>query len=491
MPRSIPPPLSLVLTYLRAARGWTQRDLAVAAGVPRQLICDMEKGSRRQLHREALDELVAAMDYGAEDVTLGLVFLGGLHAGRNPRSSPIEPLPGDIRRARRIAARVGLAETSRMHQQLLDLARARRVELARRQAGRLWESLRRCPSGRLREQISGRPELYDWALAERLCDESVRAAADDAARALELARAALLAAELSPGDEAWHGWLEGTCWGFVGNAQRVGSSLASADASFETAWRLWRAGGPAASGPFGEWRLLDLEASLRRDQRRFAAALELLDRALAAAPEAARGRILLKKGYTQEQAGDVAAALATLEEAAPLIEAGGEPRLRWVVAMNRIVGLAHLHRYKEAEAHLPELRALTFELNNRLDLTRVLWLGGRIAGGLGRRGEAAAALTQARQDFAEIGNGYDAALVTLELASLVLEEGRAGEAAVLADEMVTIFSSLRVQRETLAALRLFCGAARGHTATPEMARQLLATLEQRGGGGAVAGEQIG
>src|ERR1700704_5627730 len=36
MPRSIPPPLSLVLTYLRAARGWTQRDLAVAAGVPRQ-----------------------------------------------------------------------------------------------------------------------------------------------------------------------------------------------------------------------------------------------------------------------------------------------------------------------------------------------------------------------------------------------------------------------------------------------------------------------
>jgi hypothetical protein len=36
MPRSIPPPLSLVLTYLRAARGWTQQDLAAAAGMASQ-----------------------------------------------------------------------------------------------------------------------------------------------------------------------------------------------------------------------------------------------------------------------------------------------------------------------------------------------------------------------------------------------------------------------------------------------------------------------
>jgi transcriptional regulator with XRE-family HTH domain len=491
MPRSIPPPLSLVLTYLRAARGWTQRDLAVAAGVPRQLICDMEKGSRRQLHREALDELVAAMDYGPEDVTLGLVFLGGFHASRNPRSSPIEPLPSDIRRARRIAARVGLAETSRMHQQLLDLARARRVELARRQAASLWESLRRCPAGRLRDQISRRPELYDWALAERLCDESERAAADDAARALELARAAVLAAELSPGDEAWHSCLEGSCWGFVGNAQRVGSNLAASETSFATAWRLWRAGGPAAGGPLGEWRLLDLEASLRRDQRRFGAALELLDQALAAAPEAARGRILLKKGYTQEQAGDIAAALMTLNDAAPLVEAAGDANLRWSLKMNRVVMLAHLGRFAEAEEGLPELRRLAFELGRRLDLTRLAWLGGRIAAGRGRRDEAAAALGQARQDFAEIGNGYDAALVTLELASLLLEERRASEAAALADEMVAIFSSLRVERETLAALRLFCRAARTHTATPEMARQLLSSLDNRGGGEAAVGEGLG
>src|ERR1700736_890633 len=52
MPRSAPPPLSLVLTCLRAARGWKQKDLAQAAGMESQAICDLEKGARRTLKRE-------------------------------------------------------------------------------------------------------------------------------------------------------------------------------------------------------------------------------------------------------------------------------------------------------------------------------------------------------------------------------------------------------------------------------------------------------
>jgi tetratricopeptide (TPR) repeat protein/DNA-binding Xre family transcriptional regulator len=490
MPRTVPPPLSLALTHLRTMRGWTQQDLAAAAGVTGQLICDLEKGTRRTLHRDTLEGLVARMGYAPEDVTLALLFQGGTSAAsRDLRLSPVEPSPADLRRARRLAARVGLAETSRLYEQLLELARARRVELARRRAAGLWESLRRCPPARLRELIARSSELHDWALAERLCDESERAAAGDAARALHLAWAALRAAELSPGDGPWRSRLQGYCWPFVGNAQRVGSDFATADASFATAWRLWRAGGPGAAGPLGEWRLLDLEASLRRDQRRFAAAFELLDRALVAAPATARGRILLKKQFTHEQAGEIEAALATLEEAAPLVEATADPNLHWSLRMNRVVMLAHLGRFAEAEAHLPELRGLAIELGRLLDLTRLVWLGGRIAAGLGRRDEARAALSQARREFAASSDGYNAALVALELVCLLLDEGRAAEAATLADEMVAIFSSLRVERETLAALNLFCRAARAHTATAEMARELLASLERSRAGEAARGKE--
>jgi tetratricopeptide (TPR) repeat protein len=481
MPRPIPPPLSLVLTHLRTARGWTQGDLAAAVGLSSQTICDLETGVRRTLSRDQLERLIAPMGYGPEDATLALVFLGGLAAGGQARPpSPIDPTPGDLRRARRIAARVGLTETSRMHAQLLELGRLRRIARARREAAGQWETLRELRAADQRELLERSPELWHWALVERLCDESVLAAADDAARALHLATMAVRAAELGPGEAAWRSAIQGWAWPFVGNAQRVGIDLLAAEASFATAWRLWQAAGPELVCPLGEWRLLDLEASLRRDRRDFAGALELLDRALAAAPASARGRILLKKEYTHEQAGDLAAALAALEEAGPLIEAGGDPNLRWSLAMNRVVMLAHLGRLEAAEACLPALRTLASELGRRRDLIRIVWLAGRIAADQGRRSDGRAWFEQARRDFAEVGDFYNAALVGLELAVLDLEDGNVAEVAELAQEMVGTFRSLRVERETLASLRLFCQAARAHKATVAMARHLIEQLTKPG-----------
>ncbi|HXO42616.1 MAG TPA: helix-turn-helix domain-containing protein [Thermoanaerobaculia bacterium] len=483
MPRPIPPPLSLALTHLRTARGWTQQDLAAAAGLTSQRICDLEMGIRRTLSREQLERLIAAMDYGPEDVTLALVFVGGLVPPREARPpSPLDPTPSDLRRARRIAARVGMTETSRMYAQLLGLGRLRRLEQARREAGRQWEVLRELPPAEQLELLVGSPDLWHWALVERLDNESIRAAADDGARALHLATLAVRAAELAPGDERWRSALQGWAWGFVGNAQRVSSDHLAAEASFATAWRFWHAVGPDLVCPLGEWRLLDLEASLRRDRRQFAAALDLLERALAAAPATDRGRILLKKEFTLEQAGELDAALVVLEEAAPLIEAGGDPHLRWSLGMNRIVMLAHLDRLAEAEACLPELRTQAIELGRRLDLIRIVWLAARIAIGQGRRGDARAWLEQARRDFAAVGDVYNVALLALELAVLDLEDGNTTEVAALAGEMIGTFRSLRVERETLAGLRLFCQAARAQTATAAMARSLIEQLTRAVGG---------
>ena len=254
-----------------------------------------------------------------------------------------------------------------MYAQLLDLGRARRVEQARLRAVSQWETLRRFAAAKRRELVECSPGLQHWALVELLCAERVRAAADHAESALELARLALRVAELAPGEDAWRSRLQGYAWAFVANAERVGSDLVASEVSFATAWRLWRASGAAARGPLGAWRLHDLEASLRRAQRQFTAALACLERALAAAPIEARGRILLKKAYTLEQADQVEAALVTLEGAAPLVESAGEPRLRWVVDLNLILILARLGRYEEAEARLPALSELTLELGNRLD----------------------------------------------------------------------------------------------------------------------------
>jgi tetratricopeptide (TPR) repeat protein len=121
----------------------------------------------------------------------------------------------------------------------------------------------------------------------------------------------------------------GYAWAHIANAHRVNNKLADADAAFVRAWELWGVGAPSDPEVLPEWRLLDLEASLRREQRHFPQALDLLDRALAASRgnQVAAARILLNKEFVFEQTGDTAGAIAALAEAIPHVEASGDPRL--------------------------------------------------------------------------------------------------------------------------------------------------------------------
>jgi tetratricopeptide (TPR) repeat protein len=153
-----------------------------------------------------------------------------------------------------------------------------------------------------------------------LCGASIRAAARDAAEAVELARLAVRAALSAEGNAAWKARLAGWAHAFLANALRVFGQLLDAEAEWREAWRLWQAGqdgDPKRRLP--EWRLLDLEASLRRDQMRTAEALALLERARGSAPPEVAGRLLIKTAFALEQAGDILGSLEALREAALLV----------------------------------------------------------------------------------------------------------------------------------------------------------------------------
>jgi hypothetical protein len=64
------------------------------------------------------------------------------------------------------------------------------------------------------------------------------------------------------------------------------------------------------------------------------------------------------------------------------------------------------------------------------------------------------------------------------LAILWLEIGRTAEVRDLACGMAWIFASKKIQREALAALSLFCEAARQETATLELTRSVVAKIEE-------------
>jgi hypothetical protein len=89
------------------------------------------------------------------------------------------------------------------------------------------------------------------------------------------------------------------------------------------------------------------------------------------------------------------------------------------------------------------------------------------------------AFQEVRHALIEQGIGYDAALVSLELAALYARQGRTAEMKELAGEMLPIFQAADVHREALAALAVFQQAAvREETATLELVEEVAAFLDR-------------
>ncbi|MFL6291299.1 MAG: helix-turn-helix domain-containing protein [Thermoanaerobaculia bacterium] len=348
---------------------------------------------------------------------------------------------------------------------------------ALREAEEILAILEPLPQEERRRRIGTAPPgaCRSWAALVKVVGEaSVRAAADNAERALELADLAFPIAERVPREESAAARAYGL--GYLGNARRVANDFDKADEALARARELWRAGSPW----FPEWRLLSLEASLRRAQHRFPEALARLEEAGAssAGDPLAAGQILLKRSNVLEQMDDLEGALAALEEAAPLLEGTDEPRLLAVLCFNRTDVLVRLERCEEAARLLPEVRRLAAEQANGLDQTRVAWLTAKVKAGTGNQEEAMADLERVRDAFADDELPYDAALADLDLAVLRLGAGRTAEVREQAENMAWIFVSKKIDREALAALNLFCDAAKQEAATVELARRVIAEVEK-------------
>jgi tetratricopeptide (TPR) repeat protein len=343
----------------------------------------------------------------------------------------------------------------------------------RQRAAELWRRLAELPEDQQLAVVRAAREFQAWALAELACEESLFQASRDLELAASLARLAREIAEQIQGPEGWRHRIQGYAAGHVANSLRVAGELKAADAVFEKALRLWHAG----SDPdevLDPGRLLDLEASLRRGQRRFAEALDLLEEALRVGR--CRERYLINKGFTLEVLGDYERAVEALLEAQPLVESSGDDRMSDILHHNLALSLTHLGRYAEAGELGSRVRARSGERGDELGFFRGIWLEGRIAAGLGRREEALRLLAQARAEFDRRDMSYDVALALLEEAVLLLEEGRTAEVKVLAGELSKVFESKGVHREALGALKLFKEAAEREEATAELARRVLGYL---------------
>jgi tetratricopeptide (TPR) repeat protein len=485
MPEETRDPRSVVQGAFRRRRGWSVEELATACGDSKAVVAGNEAMAGSPPALKTLKSRVEVMGYAPSIVDLAVEVVALAPGGNAAPGSPLDPPPEEARTLRERALQFGVRAFRLMENALEERRYQRRVEEHRAEAQKRVEELLAHPSSRWPLLIAGGPAYQGWAVVERLCDLSRMAASDDVKRALQLAELALHAAQHVRGPESWRDRLSGMAWGFIGNANRVASDHRSADKAFRTAWTLWKKG-YQANLPLGDWRLLDLEASLRRDERLWPETIDLHQRALATAPESAQGSILVNLAYAFDQMLEPDRALATLLKAEPLVEKSEDPRLPLVLRFNLVTTYLALGRLDEAEARLPEVRAGAVVLGRELDLVRTLWLQGRLDAARGRRSRALGALTQVMREFRAREIAYDSALAGLEVAVLYLETGAVDKAQRLAGELVWVFAAHQVSREALAALRVFCDAAESNCLTVELARQAALDFRRAGSSSALS-----
>jgi tetratricopeptide (TPR) repeat protein len=357
-----------------------------------------------------------------------------------------------------------------------------------RMAPALWARLDGLTYDQQLREIDEEEELHTWGLCQLVLQKSRESTFSDPVRAVELANLALrIVRHLGQSyDPNWVMDLRARCFAHLGNARRVLGELRSAEDAF------LKAEGCLARSTSGnievQAEILNLKSSLRRAQRRLEEALTLArdSRFIFEDLGNRRGieKSLIQQAKILEELNDLPQAIDLLKGAVAKLDPVQDQRLFSYARYNLLGCLSLAGSYEEAEALLPEVRDLFRDAAQPLDLVRLRWTEGLIHLGRGRLGPAEAAFREAQREFLERQMGYDAALVSLDLARLLAQEGCTEDLKRLAAEMMPVFQSRDVHREAILALLMFQRACEEERLTVELVRQISEYLrrERRGNG---------
>jgi transcriptional regulator with XRE-family HTH domain len=477
MSKRILPDLSIALTFIREGQGWSQTDLAKAAGTSPKVINDYEAG-RKPPKRERVEYLVGFMDVPPERIDEVLSCLHGNRAASSPPRNPGDAFARSRRRIEATASVSGRATADFVRSQLLYLTVEGEGLYARQRAELLWNRLKKRTPQERRMMVDRARDFQNWALSERVALESIDLAPNHPQESLEAARLSLFIAQKVPGEALWRKRVEGYALTHVSNGLRVCNDLPAMGITIDRARKLWDEGEDADPGLLNPAVVPWIEAAVRKDQREFRVALKRIDEALMLDNGDLRGRILLTKSTLLDAVGNSKGSIEVLSEASMLIDRKRDPWLAFVLEFNLLWELCRMGRAAEAAARLDEIRQLAERLGGPLELARVVWLQGLVMAGLGRSAEAEAAFIQVRRDFEHHNLAYDYALVSLDLSLVLLERKQYGSVYAVAEEVLGIFKRLKVEREAVMALRIFCDAAKRETATIELAQRIVRFLRR-------------
>lgn len=356
-----------------------------------------------------------------------------------------------------------------------------RVAAARDRAGALADRYRELTAAERPRLLAGLDADTRRGLVRCLLERSRAQRHSSAADGLLWAELAVSAGERPADDE-----LAAEAWAELGNARRIASDLAGAETALDEADRRLRRVG---ADPLLEAELLALRGSLANYQRRFTAAVELLERA--ARLYALYGDplgvaiTLLRLGQAHGERGEPLAGIPAVSAALELLDRPEDASLRRI-GVHTLIYLLSQSGDAVGAAELIERAAPLVAAAPPLERLRFDWLRGRLEHDLGAAAPAAERLERVRQSYQALGVPYENALVSLDLATIYADLGRRRELAALAAASTPVFRRLGIGREHLASLAVLAQVGAGD-ATARIATLIAAVQQarQRSSGSAV------
>lgn len=426
------------------------------------------------LDRAARLHLLEVCDECRKELGDGLAVSPGPE-GEGCADHPVPALPED-------ELSVGLREIE-ASQELKKLRRK-----AAREARTDLNRLLRLPMGRWRERVErARTRFRSRAFTEVAIEESRRRvrSAPEAAEILASLVPTVLSDLPAGSPPAWARELLALAAAHRANALRVGGDLPAAESRFSALMADLETTPLAGAAALAE--VISLQASLRCDQRRFAEAGTLLDRATVlyteAGEEGVAARTLVMQANRLQAEGATGEVLRLYRRAAELVEAEEDPYLYLCAITGQVNALCDLSEAEAAERLLTANQHLYLRAADPHTSASFGFFQARIDLERGRYGAAETGFREARDRLVEMGRAYDSVAASLFLAETLLAGGKWAELRKLAGNLVSMYRARGVARETLAALRLLAEAVREETITTEWIARTRRILQERGHGG--------
>lgn len=324
---------------------------------------------------------------------------------------------------------------------------------------------------------------WTWGFCEVLLERSWSFRHEDSREMLRLAKLSCEVADrLDPkvyGEKHVFD-MRARCWGEYASACRHHDDLVQADWCIQRALDYYKQG---SGSPSLRARLSEVTAGILTHQRHFHPALRALDLSYTLYVRQSQMqdalRVLIGRGVCTGRSGDPEMALLILARA--LLFAAeykiNEPKLSFFALHNILLFRVELGEFSEARRQLFEMRPLYARYAGAVDALKLRGIEARIAAGLGDDERAEKSFLEIREEFNRRGQLYLAAVTGLELAAVWLRMGRLPEVKQLVAELLDVFRSRHVARESIAALLMLREALERDRVTRDLILSVASLLE--------------